>query len=55
VLLNGVVVQNRLYVDGPNEDGSIAPYQFHELEQPLGLQENGDRFHFRNVWYRPFD
>jgi hypothetical protein len=55
VLLNGVIVQNRLYVDGPNEDGSIAQYQSHEAEQPIGLQESGDRVHFRNVWYRPFD
>jgi hypothetical protein len=55
VLLNGVVVQNRLYVDGPNEDGSISSYRTHDPEQPLGLRDDGDRVHFRNVWYRPFD
>jgi len=55
VLLNGVVVQNRLYVDGPNESGSVMPYQAHEAEQPLALQEGGDPVHFRNVWYRSFD
>jgi hypothetical protein len=55
VLLNGVVVQTRLYLDGPNEGGSISSYRAHDPEQPLGLQENGDPVHFRNVWYRAFD
>jgi hypothetical protein len=53
-LLNGVVIQKRLYLDGPNEGGSVSRFNAHEPEQPLGLQENGDEVHFRNVWYRPF-
>jgi hypothetical protein len=55
LLLNGVVVQERLYLDGPNRNGTVADYRAHEPEQPLGLQENGDPVHFRNVWYRSFD
>jgi len=54
-LLNGVVVQNRLYVNGPNADGSVGSYESHPPEQPLGLQEMGDPVGFRNVWYRPVD
>jgi hypothetical protein len=54
-LVNGVVVQHRLYLDGPNEGGEISSYRTHEPAQPLGLQENGDPVHFRNVWYRSFD
>jgi len=55
VLLNGVVVQNRLYLDGPNEGGSVSSYRTHDPAQPLGLQDGGDPVHFRNVWYRSFD
>jgi hypothetical protein len=50
-LLNGVVVQKRLYLNGPNADGSVSTYGNHDPEQPLGLQENGDPVQFRNVWY----
>ena len=52
VLLNGVVVQNRLYLNGPNAGGSVESYEPHPPEAPLGLQEDGDPVHFRNVWYR---
>jgi hypothetical protein len=55
VLLNGVVVQHRLYLDGPNRGGSPSSYRPHDPEQPLSLQENGSEVHFRNVWYRAFD
>jgi len=51
-LLNGVVVQNRLYLNGPNASGSVETYDSHPSEAPLGLQENGDSVHFRNIWYR---
>jgi hypothetical protein len=55
VLVNGVVVQNRLYPNGPNADGSVSVYRFHETDQPLGLRGTDDPVHFRNVWYRPLD
>jgi hypothetical protein len=55
VLLNGVVVQNRLYIDGPNKTGSVSTYEPHGREQPLGLVDSGDPVHFRNVWYRQFE
>lgn len=54
-LLNGVVVQNRLYLNGPNTGGSLDTYESHPHDAPLGLQEHGDPVHFRNVWYRDID
>jgi hypothetical protein len=51
-LLNGVVVQNRLYLNGPNAGGSVETYDPHPPEEPLGLQEHGDPVQFRNVWCR---
>jgi hypothetical protein len=55
VLLNGVVVQNRLYLNGPNASGSVGTYEQHPAEAPLGLQAHGDPVHFRNVWCREVD
>jgi len=55
VLLNGMVVQHRLHPNGMNADGAISPYGPHSTEQPIGLAENGDPVHFRNVWFRPLD
>jgi len=56
VLLNGVVVQERLYLDGQNTGDAIEydPDRAHPPEAPLGLEENGDPVHFRNVWHRSF-
>ena len=52
VLLNGVVVQNRLYLNGPNASGSVETYESHPPKAPLGLQDGGDPVQFRNVWHR---
>jgi hypothetical protein len=54
-LLNGVAVQNRLYLNGPNAGGSVDAYESHPHDAPLGLQEEGDPVHFRNVWYRDIE
>jgi hypothetical protein len=56
VLLNGVVVQKRLVLDGQNTGEPIEydPSRSHPPEAPLGLGEGGDPVHFRNVWYRSF-
>lgn len=50
-LLNGVAVQTRLRVDGPNADGGLDSYQEHG-EQPLRLREDGSEVQFRNTWVR---
>jgi hypothetical protein len=52
--LNGVAVQTRLVVDGPNADDSIDSYQEHG-EQPLRLREDGSEVQFRNTWVRPLE
>ncbi len=55
VLLNGVTVQTRLFVEGPNADGSLGEYEDHASELPLRLQEDGSRVQFRNTWSRSLD
>ena len=52
VLLNGQVVQQRLYLDGPNAGGSVGNYGPHDPAQPIGLVEAGSTVHFKNVWAR---
>lgn len=50
-ILNGVVVQDRLLVDGPNVGDSLEDYEEHGREQ-IVLRENGSEIDFRNVWVR---
>jgi len=52
VLLNGRVVQQRLYLDGPNAGGEVGNYQPQEAQEPISLQENGSPVDFRYVWAR---
>jgi hypothetical protein len=54
-LLNGVVVQNRLYLNGPNTGGAVDAYEPHPHDTPPGLQDGGNPVHVRNVWYRDID
>ena len=55
VLLNGQVVQDRLYLDGPNVGGSVASYAnaSGNATAPIGLQENGSPVEFKYMWVRP--
>ncbi|WP_123620539.1 family 16 glycoside hydrolase [Halorubrum sp. CSM-61] len=53
--LNGVAVQTRLQVEGPNADGSLDEYEAHDSELPLRLTEEGSRMQFRNTWARSLD
>jgi len=55
VLLNGTVVQARLIPEGPNRDDTVGEFEAHGPKEALRLQENGDRIHFRNFWYRSFE
>ncbi len=54
-LLNGVAVQTRLLVDGPNADGKLVEYEEHASELPLRLQEDNSLIQFRNTWARSLD
>jgi hypothetical protein len=52
-LLNGVAVQTRLRVDGPNTGDEVGTYQPHDTERPLVLGEPDSETGFRNGWIRP--
>ncbi|WP_225335347.1 family 16 glycoside hydrolase [Halomicrobium urmianum] len=49
--LNGVAVQTRLVVDGPNKGFTVNPYSEHG-KMPLRLREEGSEIDFRNAWIR---
>jgi hypothetical protein len=51
-LLNGQVVQERLYIDGPNAGGEVGNYRPQDPQQPIALQENGSEVDFQLVWAR---
>jgi hypothetical protein len=53
VLLNGQVVQKRLYLNGSNADGQVDGYGAHPASAPITLQENGSEVDFRYLWARP--
>jgi plastocyanin/glucose/arabinose dehydrogenase len=53
-LLNGVAVQTRLEVDGPNNGVAVREYSEHG-EKALRLREDGDEIQFRNTWVRSFE
>jgi hypothetical protein len=51
-LLNGVAVQTRLRIAGPNTDGEVSDYAPHDRERPLSLAEPDSETRFRNGWIR---
>jgi len=51
-LLNGVAVQTRLRVDGPNAGEEVGTYDPHESERSLVLAEPDSETQFRNGWIR---
>lgn len=51
-LVNGVAVQTRLRVDGPNTGDEVGRYQPHDTERPLVLGEPDSETRFRNGWIR---
>jgi hypothetical protein len=52
VLLNGQVVQKRVYFDGPNTGGEVGSYADVDGMGPISLQENGSEVDFKYVWAR---
>jgi hypothetical protein len=52
VFHNGIVVHNRQEVLGPMAHRRLPPYEPHEPEEPLVLQNHGDPIRFRNIWVR---
>lgn len=53
VLLNGIVVQNHMELQGPTQHRQLAEYKPQPETGPLDLQDHGDLVRFRNIWYRP--
>lgn len=52
VFLNGVLVQNNVYLQGPTEYQGIPRYAAHG-DGPLMLQAHNNEVHYRNLWIRP--
>jgi hypothetical protein len=52
VLLNGVVQQHAVTLQGPTEHKALASYIAHPAKGPLKLQDHGDLVRFRNIWVR---
>ncbi len=52
VLHNGVLVQNRVTIQGKTCFVGAPQYQKHDLKKPLSLQDHGDLVSYRNIWVR---
>ncbi len=57
VMINGVVVQHNAEIYGRVTYRGLAKYQWHDDEEPIVLQDHGDRQNprFRNIWIRKLD
>jgi hypothetical protein len=52
VFHNGIVVHNRQEVGGPMAHAKVSPYALHADQEPLLLQNHGDKVRYRNIWVR---
>lgn len=52
LLMNGVLVQNHVTLQGPTEYIGIPNYKAHAEELPIKLQDHGNPVRFRNIWVR---
>ncbi len=52
VLLNGVLIQNHVEVQGNTFYDKPPSYSAHESKQPIGLQFHNNPVKFRNIWVR---
>lgn len=52
VLHNNVLVQNNVELWGPTNWLQSLPYQSHDEELPLSLQDHGNPVRYRNIWLR---
>tara|TARA_R100001143_G_C3360981_1_gene135626 strand:- start:5701 stop:6483 length:783 start_codon:yes stop_codon:yes gene_type:complete len=54
VIWNGVLVQNRVEVQGPTEYIGLPSYEAHG-DGVISLQDHGNLVSFRNIWVRKLD
>jgi len=52
VLHNGVVTQNHQELIGRTIHRQIGKYEAHGAEEPISLQDHGDKVRYRNIWVR---
>ena len=52
VLLNGVLIQNHVQVQGNTFYNKPPSYSSHDSKQPIGLQYHKNPVKFRNIWVR---
>ncbi|MFO1054715.1 MAG: DUF1080 domain-containing protein [Planctomycetota bacterium] len=52
VIHNGVLVHDHREILGPTAHRSVSPYQKHEPEGSLKLQDHGNPVRYRNIWIR---
>lgn len=53
VFHNGILVHHKKELIGPTTHKDVTPYEPHDTEGPLKLQDHGDMVRYRNIWYRP--
>lgn len=53
VMHNGLVVHHDTELIGPTTHRQVLEYAPHGMQEPLQLQDHGDKVRFRNIWYRP--
>ncbi len=52
VFHNGVLVQDNVILTGPTGHRSRPPYQAHEDQLPMVLQDHNEPTRYRNIWVR---
>lgn len=52
VLLNGVLIQNHVRIQGPTIFTGMPEYEKHPEKLPLYIQGSGHKLSFRNIWIR---
>lgn len=58
VVHNGVLLHHHQEIGGPMAHRVVRPYQKHDPEEPLGLQNHDTLVRYRNIWIRkltPYD